>query len=330
MGRFLRAAVSANTQRTYSGPRMKYRAYCATLLIDPLPVTEAKLASFLTHTAVSTKLAAATIKTYRSAINTMHEESEYGHLPGAGESPLLSRLVTGIAREKAAADKAKRLSKPQTLDLTPDLLLRIEPLVSRSQPESVMLWAAVCLATFGTLRISELLGSSQNRDRALLATQLVFLSADRRILTRTDGPHSLEPSMAELTLGATKTDQLAESSEPIIIAAEIAVSALWRWSHMRDSIPAFGPTLFAAKLAFPRIADFIKDYLEQIGLGRPHLTGKCFRRGGASGMTESGAARADIAAHGRWKSVQMVETYSNEQSKKARAIALNKSLGTRR
>jgi len=58
----------------------------------------------------------------------------------------------------------------------------------------------------------------------------------------------------------------------------------------------------------------------------PQLTGKAFRRGGASAMLRSGASIPDIMAAGRWKTPAMVGVYANAEAKRARAAAASRAL----
>lgn len=317
--------MSDNTRRTYAKPQASFRTFCARAGVPALPVTEANLANFLAHLATQTKLLPATIKTYRSAINTMHAESEFGTLPGAAESAVVNRVIKGIARERTAVEKAARAARRPTTDLTPDLLATLAPCATDSAPQAIMLWAAVCTGTHGTLRVSELIGSSQNPERALRPEQIVFRDAARRVVPHVGASTGVAtPASFDIRLRETKTDQMALFDQTATVAAPIAVSALWRWVALRR---ADCPTLFEQRLKFPAIGEYLRSLCEKAGLGRPHFSGKCFRRGGASGALASGASREDIAAAGRWKSHAMIDLYANSAAKEARALKLSAALG---
>src|SRR5690606_38348736 len=119
-------------------------------------------------------------------------------------------------------------------------------------------------------------------------------------------------------------------SPPRVVAARMAVEALWRRMRLRVEIGAEGPELFRAPgeqpLPTTKLLDFLCDWLQATGHGRVHLTGKAFRRGGASGLIAGGVPRADAAAAGGWKSLAMLDTYASTQAKKERAVAVSRGM----
>ena len=63
-------------------------------------------------------------------------------------------------------------------------------------------------------------------------------------------------------------------------------------------------------------------------LGQPtRVLGRSFRQGGATTLLEGGAARADVAAMGRWKGVGMISVYASAASQSSRAAAASRAMG---
>lgn len=331
----LSMAISDNTRRTYAAPIAAYVAYCAARAIPPLPASASVLAEWLTSLAEAGHLRARTIGTYRSAISTYHAESAWGHLPGPTESPMIQRVMKGITVKLRAADAAARAALPPTTDLTPALLADIEATARGDTPASIMRWAAACTYTYGLFRSSELLGSPQHRERAITAAQVTFYmlaDSDRRALllpVGTDVTAYAAPDRFAIRLGATKTDA-AGSAPPRVIAAPPAVNALWRWFHARRDEGAAGPLLFHARgespLQMPQLLDYLELHRAAAGAGDGRLTGKTFRRGGASALVAGNVPRADAAAAGGWRSESMLEVYANQAAKNQRAIAVSRSM----
>ena len=133
-----------------------------------LPVNESTFIEWITYIASTTSLFAATIGTYRSAISTLHAESDWGHLPNPVNTARVSRIIDGIKREKAPREASLRLQREPTVDVTGELLSELEIHQPLATPLTTMCWAAACLGTFAILRISEFIPSPKRVDRAIL------------------------------------------------------------------------------------------------------------------------------------------------------------------
>jgi hypothetical protein len=251
------------------------------------------------------------------------------------DSEVISRLLKGIARDRAGEETKVRTERIPTIEITPSLLVEIEPVSQGETPDEVMKWAAICLGTFGLLRIGELLGSNRHTNRILLTSQIRFYVKPNseqiaELLPRNTRIDRFElPDRFTISLGATKTDQFARSA-PRPIAAKPAVRAMWRWIHLRRDIGATCPELFrysnSPSLSYPDLISFLQDLLESTGRGRSKITGKAFRRGGASGLIGNNVNREDAAIAGGWKSLSMLDTYANKESKNRRAIQVSRDM----
>jgi len=303
------------------------------------PFTDITIINWLSHVAESTNRFAATIRTYRSAISTLHAESEWGHLPNPAQSIRVGRFMTGLERERAPYEALVRRSRLPTVDVTGNLLCELEPISRGNTPHTIMCWAAATLGTFAILRIGELIATRLNSDRFLKVDQIKFYrDEDGRTLVGLLAPgvdidKYEKPDHFKLHLGATKTDQLGRGTTKVV-GAGLGVRAMWRWMHLRrDMEIKYSRTtneLFrvpgADSLTVTQVISHIQDGLESKGRGRPKITGKGFRRGGASTLVGGNTPAADAAAAGGWKSIAMLDTYANREAKERRALAVSKKM----
>jgi hypothetical protein len=132
-------------------------------------------------------------------------------------------------------------------------------------------------------------------------------------------------------LGPTKADQLGRNP-PQRIAAAVAVSALWRWAHIRRDLggraedPLFqvpGQKALTRKQLFSTIQQW---HLAATGV-LPKVTGKAFRRGGNQSLVASGASVPDMQRAGRWRSSAMPAVYSAPAAAAARGLHVSRGLG---
>ena len=183
-------------------------------------------------------------------------------------------------------------------------------------------------ATYGLLRPNELLGSVQHPDRTLSPASVVFFARPNSDLVAGIPPPGASidsvpvPDRFHLHLGVTKADARAKNRDHPI-AAPVAVRALWRWMHLRAQLnPEPGDRLFQVPGSPPlKLKGLIGALLValSIHLGRPaKIQGRAFRQGGATTLLAGGAERADIAAMGRWKGVDMIPIYASGAAQHAR------------
>ena len=169
-----------------------------------------------------------------------------------------------------------------------------------------------------------------NRDRALKLEQLTLYAAGAGNQQQRYPPApNADRCHFTMSLGSTKADQ-AGRNKPIAIAARPAVQAMWRWLILRHSLGVASPELFRLPrtdpLTFAQLKEYLQDLLESMGRGRPHITGKAFRRGGASALYAAGEMPDDAAALGHWKDSRMVEVYANQLAKDKRQLEMSRRM----
>jgi hypothetical protein len=138
------------------------------------------------------------------------------------------------------------------------------------------------------------------------------------------------PGHLELRLIASKTDQ-AGTSAPIVVGAEFAVKAMWRWLHYLQPAASSNQYLFAlpGEQCPPSAAALIawlREGLSDAGHTGITITGKCFRRGANSALVANNASIGESMAMGRWASAAMVGVYASSAAKRQRRIAASAAL----
>lgn len=331
---FTQQAIAPSTHRAYGKAVERYIEWGKKRGIDTAAqkITVQSAANWLASLGEEGELQSNTIKAYRSALSTWWKLS----LPtgAVGPNPLshdtIDLTLKGIARARQQQEAQRRAAKALHIEVTPELLAAVEHVARGPRPQDDMKWAAACVATYGLLRPNEFLGSAQARKEALRPEAIAWFARHNSVLPggmlppgdAVDG--NPLPDHFTIDLGPTKADQQGRN-DPVPIRAATAVKALWRWMHRRRDLgPARGSPLFCVPNESPlSLADLcrsIADWVEATGQPRPSISGKAFRRGGASAMVAAGAASADIAAAGRWRSAAMINVYANAASKHARRL----------
>lgn len=333
---FIFSAISENTRRTYQGPQRRYTDFCYKTGREPLPVDALAVLHFLAREShADYDKSSRTIGLYRSALSTMHAESEYGGQPNPLDDPRIARLLVGVKKSKIESDAEKREAATPTAVLTPKFLVDHEAYFGMSdEPANVMKWAACCLGSFAALRKTELIGSSFYPERRLKISQIKFYHTD---LTRTviaiPAPSIVrveDINHFSISLGATKADPLAHN-KPSLCFSAVAIRAMWKWMHLRHSLTrAEVPQLFTigtTHLDYATLMTFVQNMFVAKGDGRMKFTGKAFRKGAASELVASNVPNSVSADLGRWRTTHMVETYATPAAKAARFEQMSRELG---
>lgn len=347
----MRQAVTDSTRRTYAAPLLAYRHYCTQRGLDaePLAATPEAAGDWLAELALGGRISAATLRTYRSALSTAWEEAG-GRGSNPLQDPFVERLVRGASKLLLTRDLAARAARQITLELTPSVIAQFLPFVleassvaattegsaSPSLVPAACSWAATCLGVFGLLRPNEFLWVGQGQSAALTASAITFRVSPRHEAEQGLLPRGVAvtaesiPDRFEVALGATKADPLARNGR-LVIAARLAVEALWRWMHARRDAghTPHAPLFVLANghaLASRVLLNQVGAWYTRLTGATAKLTGRAFRRGGASAMLSSGASIPDIMAAGRWKTPAMVGVYSSREAKWVHAAAASRAL----
>jgi hypothetical protein len=242
----------------------------------------------------------------------------------------IARILDGITRDRRELDRIARLLRPLSTALTPARIRSIAHLYADGSAVSLMHMAAITLGTYAMLRPGELLGTGARRGRHLRRCDITFFSSDGQQLPlqqQGSGGNGRQPDQYRVTLGATKADQ-AGSNLPSIVAAPSAVATMWTWMHLGEHALESNP-LFAigdVPLTSNALCRRIESSLRAVGVVNPRITGKCFRRGGASHLTAAGVPEEQIRAQGRWRTQRMHERYADSASQDERRVSLSRNM----
>lgn len=195
-----------------------------------------------------------------------------------------------------------------------------------------MLYAAMNLGVYGLLRPSELLGISQYPDRALRRNQIGFYDStnEEEINRQTNNLNENNlPQHIRINLEISKTDQIRKGKD-VIIAAPLAIKAIWNWCCIRDKYFSTTDELFKlpnGKRLFTRqLLLHLRYCFKKIGFPNIYISGKCFRRGGTSSLITAGISTNDITPMGHWTSNNSQKCYISKQAKWNRMIQVSKQM----
>ena len=340
--RYMGLAIAPSTRRTYAPALANYASFCARTGRCPSPgaLSPYAVAEWLAELGAEGRLRTATMDVYRSGLSTWWEEALVQGARNPTHAVVVQRTLAGIQRDRRVPEALARRARPVTMELTPSLLGELRPyalVTAGAAPQAIMRWAAANVGTYGLLRPSEFLSVYRNRAAAVTAAQVTFYaaagSAQVRALLPTGAPlpPALLPDRFTLALGPTKADQQG-ANPPLVIAAHPAVAGLWRWMHVRRDLGGLpdGPVFQVPEerhLSCKELCSYVADWAQALHGGeRPHVTGRTFRRGGASGLHGAGASRADTMQAGRWGTGAMVEVYSSARSKADRAARVSRGM----
>lgn len=125
----------------------RYMSFCKAISCTAIPASEGTLLTFVSHLAQE-GLAYSSIKVYLSAVRNLHAASGLHVTFEAQLTPRLEQVLSGIKKEYA-----RGRDKTQRLPVTQNIMEKMQAVLSsqRKDHNSVMLWAACCMAFFGFL-----------------------------------------------------------------------------------------------------------------------------------------------------------------------------------
>jgi len=196
-----------------------------------------------------------------------------------------------------------------------------------------MHYAALTLAVASAARPSEIFGSTTHPDRALRTRQIRFyvdaagriqIHANASVIDMQPQPHHLE-----LELEVSKTDQ-RRGGRIKIISAATAVAAMWRHccdhgvNDDDDRLFAMGGVQLTCNALLVRLKrELIADGQHELASS---LSGRSFRRGGASTLSATGIDDVDIARLGWTASSNVGLTHCANDPKVQRASLHSSSM----
>ena len=341
---YLHQGISVSTTKSYSIAVNHYLSYCEDRGWNPNRVPTSEYAEeWIASLGDSGRISANTARVYKAAMSNWHKKRSTATDPFSSDR--ITLMMNGIERSKAEREQHKREAKPAPVSFTMDMARDFIDYCaewSKSHDSSARVYAAAAgVATACALRPSELFGSANQPERRITVSQLKFYSSQNELMVPSINSSQVSSSAAaaassyphyfSLHLKASKTNQMGRTEE-IHSATKAAVRALWEWRTERGGEE--GPLFIRGSsdrrpLLTSCLLNFIRSWLNQIHSGlnsSRRITGKCFRRGGASTLNSLGATSRELNDIGRWRTKDMWKTYADSDSKKKRALETSQKM----
>ena len=276
-------SLAPNSISTYQTGFNQFLAFCNRFSITPFPLAEHVLENFCVD--ICHRVSYKAIKVYLSGVQYFSKIQGFKEL--IEEMPRLEYLVTAIRR--CQGNKFDRPTRPpvtlQMLHTICEVLTQVETPFNRD-----MLTAAVLVAFYGLLRVSEYTCPSQSSydaDTHLLLSDL-SLNWGRRVVLLRIKKSKTDPFRQGVTIRIAFLNHLW-----------CPVRALLRYIRRRG--PAPGPLFIYQNGAYLTRAGVLA-VLTRCLLHVQHINTHSFRRGGASALAMSNIPAHIIQILGRWKS----------------------------
>ena len=275
-------SLAPSTFRTYRTGINHYSRFCQTFWIPPLPLTQDHMERFCVS--LQHRIAYKSIKVYLCGVQL------WSTLAGCGEQiaemPRLQYVLRGIRRLQG-----NLFTRPLRTPVTwPLMQIICRHIVLTERPfDRDMLLAAVLLAFFGLMRVSEYASSTANQvDPDALSVQDVTISVRHNMVRVVIKKSKTDPFRMGITL------RICAISHPLC-----PVRAIIRFLRRRGTQP--GP-LFRYQNGTYLTRQKMRDLLARSLPFLDNVNTHSFRRGGASALADAGVPGHVIQILGRWKS----------------------------
>jgi integrase len=282
----IHGALAGSTTSTYKVGIQRYLAFCKALDLVPVPSTKRQVALFATH--LSTSLRLPTIRVYLAAVSFLHHVG--GHRSPVSGNTILKLVLRGIQR-KQTQSQSRTPRLPITPQILADLLKHLGCDSTIPSQDILMLKAAMSLAFFGFLRVSELTVPSYHTSRQFLARRdIQFLGHQLKVF-----------------LTHSKTDQFGQGSVITVGCSEDTCCPVSAMQHYLESCrtPPSKP-LFHFRNGTPLTAKkfraILHYHLKSLGFNPSLFNTHSFRIGAATAAAKAGMSSSTIMELGRWRS----------------------------
>ena len=226
---------------------------------------------------------------YLAAISHLHHSNGFWS-PVTG-NPRLKLALRGLQR-KQAAGSGSAMRHPLTMKMLKDLSKSLHSKKSLSTHDRLMMQAALSVAFFGFLRVSEFTTNRKAMRRG-------------RFLTRKDV--LLTTDELKLNIKYSKTDQLGNgSSISMGLTGDVCCPVLTMKSYLKCCHAKPGAPLFhfasGRPLSSQRLRSTLRSLLRRIGYDPRNFNTHSFRIGAATAAARAGLPTETIKQLGRWRS----------------------------
>ena len=290
--------LAQSTLRTYRSGKDRYLKFCSQAILNPLPVSEQVLCSFVSHLAQQ-GLKHRTIKVYLSAVRHLQIAGNYPDPFGGSPMPKLEYVLRGVKKDEAEKGEGQRSRLP----ITPEILRRLK---SQWEPtahtwDTRMVWAACCLGFFAFLRVGEFtVPDNASYDQSVHLSFADIALDDLK-----------NPTVLQVCIKQSKTDPFRKGVTLYVGRTGVdlcPVAAVLSYLELRGCRP--GPLfLFQSwkPLTRPRFVAVVREALEKAGLDERKYCSHSFRIGAATTAASRGMEDCIIKTLGRWESVAYLQ-----------------------
>ena len=282
-------SLASNSRKTYSSGEKQYLNFCMELQIQPnqtLPANEKLLIYFATYMARFVK--ADTIKVYLAAIRYLHIIN--GHNLNLQSFLRLQYVIKGIKCSQGGGG-----GKWTRLPITLTHLRLFQLLLSKQTFDNTMLWAALTLAFFGFLRVSEFTSRGKfNPHSHLSPSDIVFK------------PSRLNPNYMQINIKVSKTDPFRSGIKLTIGKTGSTICPVQAMLKYMSVIPHTEGPLFQLQSGTPltrnNFTSLTRNLLRQMGINSHEYASHSFRIGAATCVGAANMPSWLIKTLGRWTS----------------------------
>jgi hypothetical protein len=272
----------------YSSAQKRYLQFCESYNLAAIPAVERVLLMYVTYLH-DQKLKYSTIKTYLSALRSMHVLQGF---PNPLEN--CHRLQMALRSIQQASD-----APIQKLPITVQLLCNIRDVMGIHYNDKLM-WAAMTLGLFGLLRAAEFTvtsssGFNSQIHMTLSDIKLELSSQCKYMIVHIKRSKTCKHSSGvNVKIGCTETK----------VCALCAMVDFLACRTLFDSNPHEPLFLYKNGISLSReiLVFNTRLYISMIGINPDRFTGHSFRVGGATSMAASGFTEWEIMMLGRWSS----------------------------
>ena len=275
-------SIAPSTNRNYTSALQTYTDFCRYHFIPSFPTKEDTLILFATF--IASYSSHSNVKMHLAAIK--HFSVTSGYMTPFNTFNRLYLLTKGIRRQQGSTR-----SVPKRLPITPYLLrIMAQNLFnsSRFYEDKIMLWAAILLAFYGFLRISEYTSTHKKQ----FDPNITLLVRDV----------SLRHGQAEVHIKASKTDPFREGVCVRIAANNTPLCPIKALSEFLAIHPSGNGPLFVFRNGTFLTRKDLNDVLHSTTDGLANISSHSLRIGAASTAAAMGCPKWLIQGMGRWTS----------------------------
>ena len=273
-------SVRPSTQKTYDQGLKSYRNFCENYGLNPFPPTEASTLRYISHLDIL-NLRSQTIKVYIAGIDHLCVLKSW-------DKPSLLPRVKLLLRAISIKD-APRNSK---LPITVDILNIMKPLVLLDRVNGSMFWAAMCVAHFGLLRVSEFTVNTSFDHNQHVSLLGATVTKDRITIVV---PRSKTDT-------SNKGFQLNFICNGTNVCPHCALNRYFETLNFSNRDKPLFQLANGKALTRCLFVEKTKDVLSSLGFSRKDYSSHSFRSGGATSAAQVGLKDWQLKHLGRWKS----------------------------